>query len=238
MKKNIASSIWLPSRSVQLSFTLIELLVVISIIAVLAGLIVGIASTVNQKKTIARAQAQMHKLQTAIEAYKSKLGFYPPGNGRTYIDRTIRPVNQSAATNQLFYELTGTVFNGANLYTNVLGEQITAAQINSFFRVTGFANSAPTRGEVQNFCPVLTMEELANISAASTPVRVFAMPADGPLAIQSEEPGGKRRWMVPWCYDSSSTNRINADSYDLWIDINLGGKTNRICNWSESPLIM
>ncbi len=224
------------------AFTLIELLVVIGIIAILAAMVLGIGAMVGQKKTVARAQAQMHKLQTAIENYKSKMGFYPPGNGRTHIDRRQEAVNQSAARNQLFYELTGTVFNGTDRYTNVFGEVLTSAQINSYFNVTDFANSATSREEVQNFWSTVSPDELGNVntsaSALTLPVWVFVLPGDGPLAFQSQERDRRQRYVVPWCYDSSSTNRINADSYDLWIDIILGGKTNRICNWSDSPLVM
>ncbi len=222
----------------QAGFTLIELLVVISIIALLAALIVGLGGTLNQKKTIARAQAHMHKLQTAIEAYKAKMGFYPPSNVVTMADRTNAPINR-AARNALFYELTGTVFDGTSRYTSVFGEVLTSAQISSFLSVAGFANSGMSRDEVKNFCPDVSLEELGNVNSSATlPVRVFALPVDGPLSFRSLEPSGRQRWMVPWCYDSSSTNRMNADSYDLWIDIVVGGKTNRICNWSDSPLIM
>lgn len=223
------------------AFTLIELLVVISIIAVLAALILGIGGVVGQKKTIARAQTQMHKLQTAIEVYKARMGFYPPSTVVTLADRTNVPVNRSAR-NALFYELTGTVFDGASRYANVFGEVLNSVQINSYFNMTGFANTATSRDEVQSFCAPVGMDELGNINTSSSPltppVWVFVLPADGPLGFRSQEHGGKQRWVVPWCYDSSSTNRMNADSYDLWIDITIGGKTNRICNWSDAPLIM
>ena len=37
----------------------------------------------------------------------------------------------------------------------------------------------------------------------------------------------------PWRYDASSTNRHNPDSYDLWAEISIGGKTKIIGNWKE-----
>jgi hypothetical protein len=36
----------------------------------------------------------------------------------------------------------------------------------------------------------------------------------------------------PWRYNSSHpTNNLN--SYDLWVELKIGGKTNLICNWSK-----
>jgi len=37
----------------------------------------------------------------------------------------------------------------------------------------------------------------------------------------------------PWRYNSSNP-RYNPKSYDLWIDVTVGGKTNRVCNWSDT----
>ena len=39
----------------------------------------------------------------------------------------------------------------------------------------------------------------------------------------------------PWRYNSSNP-RYNPKSFDLWIDVIAGGKTNRICNWSDKPI--
>ena len=41
----------------------------------------------------------------------------------------------------------------------------------------------------------------------------------------------------PWRYNSSSPQH-NPKSFDLWIDLTAGAKTNRICNWSDTPLIV
>ena len=41
----------------------------------------------------------------------------------------------------------------------------------------------------------------------------------------------------PWRYVSSGPTN-NNDSYDLWVDIVIGNKTNRISNWSETPEIV
>src|SRR5437899_10327300 len=63
-----------------LAFTLIELLVVISIIALLASLIVGLARNAGQSNKRSRVQAEKDQVITAIEAYKAHFGHYPPDN--------------------------------------------------------------------------------------------------------------------------------------------------------------
>jgi hypothetical protein len=40
----------------------------------------------------------------------------------------------------------------------------------------------------------------------------------------------------PWNYNSSSPTN-NPREFDLWIDIPIGGKINRISNWSAKPIV-
>ena len=40
----------------------------------------------------------------------------------------------------------------------------------------------------------------------------------------------------PFCYMYPGTN--NPSSYDLWIDLRISGKTNRICNWKNAPFTL
>lgn len=58
-------------------FTLIELLVVMAIIAILAGLIIGIAGNVQKQAAKARARAEIGALETALERFKLDNGDYP-----------------------------------------------------------------------------------------------------------------------------------------------------------------
>ena len=41
----------------------------------------------------------------------------------------------------------------------------------------------------------------------------------------------------PWRYNSSNPTN-NPGHFDLWVDIILSGKTNRISNWSAKPQIV
>jgi prepilin-type N-terminal cleavage/methylation domain-containing protein len=58
-------------------FTLIELLTVMAVIAILAGLILSISGYAEKKGALARAQAEIGALSTALEAYKTDNGAYP-----------------------------------------------------------------------------------------------------------------------------------------------------------------
>jgi hypothetical protein len=184
----------------------------------------------NYKKTISRAQSQLAQLETAIESFKAKQGTYPPGNGWTPADNLLR---FSAATNQLYYELTGAQAAGAS-FTSATRELISTATINAFFNVGGFMNASPDAGEIKNYFLSVSPADLANINTVAAPVRVFIFPAKGPRNLKDAD----GRIVSPWCYDTSSTNRVNLNSYDLWVDLILRGKTNRICNWSRTPLIV
>ena len=84
-------------------FTLIELLVVIGIMALLAALVLPVVGAVKKHQYIYHAQAEMAKLETAIDRYKAAYGFYPPDN---HVSST-----SQAVVNQLYYELVGTTNN-------------------------------------------------------------------------------------------------------------------------------
>lgn len=203
------------------AFTLIELLVVIAIIGIIAALVAGLAAKAKIGRTRARVQVELQQLETAIDSYKEKKGFYPPSNGNT----------NNVFTNQLFYELTGTIFNPdpANDFQTINGsEKIKVQDIKNFFNADGFANSstAADRSEVKNFFPGLKSSQYAEISS-SPDVEVLVVPVEGPNDI---EVNGKK--INPWRYNSR-TPVHNPDSYDLWAEIILAGKTNIIGNWKE-----
>ena len=55
----------------------------------------------------------------------------------------------------------------------------------------------------------------------------------GPLTYSG--PNGAK--INPWRYNASSP-KYNAATFDLWMDVMVGDKTNRICNWSDKPLVV
>jgi prepilin-type N-terminal cleavage/methylation domain-containing protein len=216
------------------AFTLIELLVVIGIIAVLASLLLPVAGAVKRKAMIQTTQAQLAQLETAIERYKSAYGFYPPDS----------PQN-SNLINQLYYELVGTTnvagANGTPLYQSLDNASVPLAggQVNSAFGVSGFMNCSKSGTDesskpATDFLPDLRPNQMVqNYTNNNVPLTLLVASAGGPdLAYK---PLGVQD-MNPWRYNSSSPAN-NPGSYDLWMQLDISGTTNLICNWSKQPQI-
>jgi prepilin-type N-terminal cleavage/methylation domain-containing protein len=220
-----------------LAFTLIELLTVIAVIAVIAALILPVGSAVRRQAFIHNAQAQMSQLQTALERYKSAYGFYPPAS------------LNGPLTNQLYYELVGTTNIApptalAPIY-QPLGnpsQQLTASQVNGAFGVNGFMNCAKPGGDesaqpARNFLPDLNTNQISAVTVGGTPVNLLVTPSGGP--DPSYNPLGPlppdHIGSNPWRYGYPGTN--NPGSYDLWIQLDIAGSSNLICNWTKSVQI-
>lgn len=224
-----------PIRNPQsaIAFTLIELLVVIAIIATLAALLMPAASAIEKKALIQRAQSEMSQLETAINSYHAKFGYYPPGNG-----------SGNAFPNQLYYELSGTTSTNQNnnVYYTTLdnSSEIPTNIISSRFGVTGFMNCSKGSGDdaivAQDFLPSLKPGQIGtstNGDGTATYIITTAVHSDSiyrPLPGFSTLAGD---FANPWRYVCPGTN--NPDSYDLWVQIYVGGKTNLICNWFNQP---
>ena len=58
-------------------FTLVELMTAVAIIAILVGLVFGIAGYAMRKASHARAVADMEKIKNALEEYRLDFGVYP-----------------------------------------------------------------------------------------------------------------------------------------------------------------
>src|SRR5438552_3445079 len=85
-----------PARTIRPSsfraegaMTIIELLVVIIIILILAGLILSIASYVQNKGKRARAETEIAAISAALESYKADNGIYPANNATNSLDSTM-----------------------------------------------------------------------------------------------------------------------------------------------------
>ena len=59
------------------AFTLVEMLTVMAVIAILAGLIVGIQAFAQKKAALTRAEGEIRTYATACEGYKADEGGYP-----------------------------------------------------------------------------------------------------------------------------------------------------------------
>jgi len=224
----------------RIAFTLVELLVVLAVISILASLIFPIAGAVTKTKQVKTAQTQLKALELAIDGYKTKLGYYPPDN------------TNNPAINQLYFELLGTTNNGPGTPT-VWGTLDGSAQIGTTttpnfttvfgIGVSSIANSS-TRAHSDD-----------NSSAAGTFLNNLSPNLYGPYSLtnapqvkllccsvlwpqdKTPAPVPGNPTLNPFCYVSSHPTN-NATSYDLWVDLVIKGKTNRICNWSTQPIVL
>lgn len=223
-------------------FTLIELLVVIAVMGILAALIFPVTRAVSRNKVRSRTRTEMEQVATAIEIYKAKRGHYPPDN--------VNPLTKAAnpSTNQLYYELVGTTNwpgpNQTTVYQTSDGRsQITSSAISSAFGtgVSGFVNSSSGGGGEEGSTVVnclksgLQASQVADLGTTGIKVLVGSVPL--PPNLAGVYPGTAAGGYCAWRYVSSNPTN-NPNSYDLWIDVVLDGKTNRICNWSRSAVIV
>jgi len=215
-------------------FTLIELLVVISIIGVLAAFTIPVLKSVKaaQYKKVARGELEF--LQTALENYKAKYGFYPPGNQNAASSGYI-----PAMFSQLYYELSGVTRDSvANTFTTLDGSStISAANYYSAYHVDGILNSTKGSGEddtkAKNFLSGLRQKETYTyLTNNLIPTTALVTSVGGPDATY--QPLGASG-LNPFRYVYPGVN--NPGSYDLWVQLVINGKTNLICNWSRQVII-
>ena len=215
---------------------MIEMLVVIAIIAIIAGLVLAGAGAIQKSARTKRVQTELATLVTAIENYKTKLGFYPPDNPS---DATRPP---------LFYELTGTSITltagTPTAYTSgVTGETLTPAQLTNTVYPTvmpnapiiGFANASDGSTPVQNFLTGMSINGMTGKLVTAGVTNTFlGVQVKGPLSINTVD----QKQLTPWSYVAKTSTHSptnNPGTFDLWVDITLGGKNYRVSNWSKDP---
>ena len=190
-------------------FTLIEMLVVIGVIAILAGLILAALPAVKGNANRKRVKMELNKIETAINSYKAKKAVFPPDN----------PDTNYWWRSPLFYELTGTLQLQNGNYQSLFAPgdgDLTPAQIKTAFGMDGFLNTGPEKDEVDNFFKAALTPSLIGQDGD---VKILIAPYKGP--------GGE---MGRWYYNSSKPVH-NPGEYDLWTEIEMGGKREIIGNW-------
>ncbi len=216
------------------AFTLIELLVVIAIMAVLAALIIPITGVVTRHKLRSRTKAELNLIASAIQNYKSQKGYYPPDNPRN-----------GNFLNQLYYELSGTTYNNG-LYTTLDGNStLNPALISGPLYGKGFqgiVNTTKGGGDegmaAQKYIRDLKPAQVAELKSG-VKILVGSVGWENPASQWVQvSPGGPalKPGLAPICYVSTNPTN-NPNSFDLWIDIMVQGRTNRICNWSDDPIV-
>jgi prepilin-type N-terminal cleavage/methylation domain-containing protein len=222
------------TRHPSLAFTLIEMLIVVAIMATLAALTFPILGAVKRNAIRTRAMGGVKQLETAIEAYKDKFGHYPPDNGGFF------------STNQLYFELLGTtnIPVPAVHYVTLDGSAgMAASDFVTVFgpNVSGFMNcSLPGNGDeaptgMSFFKGGLKANQFMAVIINGATNWALGTVLEGPVPFM--QPGVNGQQFNPWRYNSSNP-RYNSKSFDLWIDVMVGGKTNRVCNWSDQPLVV
>jgi len=208
-------------RTGQRAFTLVEMMVVISIIGVLAAMVVGLAGGATRQSRMKRVKADLQNIMTGIDRFKTKYGTYPPDNGRPAIASGF-----IAGTNQLFYELVGSVHRlnpttqKSEFYVPQLGLTLTQDQIKTWFGVDGFVNATEDMKDVVNFLPNFKTNDVARIPQTGGATILG-------LRVPVQNPGGGENF---WYYRSTNPTN-NPTSYDLWAVVVIGKQTNIIGNW-------
>jgi type II secretory pathway pseudopilin PulG len=229
-----------PQAAAAAAFTLVELLIVIATIGILAAFLIPVFGSVSRHAVIQRAQSEREQIETAIQNYYSYYGFYPPGNAAA--SAQFLP---AALTNQLYYELEGTTPNVSGSNTNYTtldsASSVLAPTVKTAFGVSSFMNY--TRGNTEDSKPAkdflqgLPAARMATLTVGANSANLLVTAANSDDSYQPL-PGVKTaigRNANPWRYLCPGIN--NPQSYDLWVQIFIGGKTNLICNWKPDQQI-
>jgi len=225
----------LTNRVRPAGFTLIELMIVISIIAILAAMLFPAGAAIKRRAQFRKARTELIQLETAIGVYKSRNGYFPPDN------------RQNPALNPLYFELKGTKLTGSTYQT--LDNRIALANtdVSTAFGggVTGFMNctrgggddTAPAQDYLKDLKPGQYLMGVYGGKTNALLVCSVQWSKDLPPVVAGFTPNDSSVYPNPWRYNSSSPTN-NVGQYDLWVDLIVSGKTNRISNWSRVPQIV
>ena len=200
------------------AFTLIELLVVIAVIAVIAGFTFPVLKGVKITQFRRTASGELEQIAAALDNYKAKYGFYPPAN----TNNSLLP--------PLYSELVGTRTpdNGATFF--MLNGS--AASPPGIFYLGGYINCTKASGEdavvAKNFLPGLKQNRIGVFGVTNVLITSVRGPDAGYMPMGVAD-------VNPFRYRYPGTN--NPNSYDLWLQLVISGKTNLICNWSRQVQI-
>jgi hypothetical protein len=165
---------------------------------------------------------QRELLVSGIEAYRKALGTYPP-------DHIIcqNPLRVDAVTNQLLYELLGTVHDATNeIFTPPHFPGIQSPLIRRFFGTEGFKNSVEWSDQLRHFLDVTNVAVIV-VKPHPDPVGLAGIwpnweGMDSDL-FQDIDP-------FSWRYISSLPIH-NVGKFDLWLEIKTRQTNIVVKNW-------
>lgn len=220
------------------AFTLIELLTVIAVMTILAAFSLVVVGAISRHKYISVATAELGQIQSALEDYKAKYGVYPPSNANptgTYAS----PVTNSLLP-QLYYELCGVTNNNGTYVTLDGSAQIPAGSVQQAFGVGGFVNCSKGSGDegtvAKNFLLGLRQTQMGTVNDNGVAITNLITSVGGRDAVYTPLgllPGNPSVNPIRYVYPGVN----NPNSYDLWVQLRISGKTNLICNWSKNVII-
>lgn len=209
-----------------------EMLVVIGVIAILASMTVGVVSLAKTSSQEKRIEGQLNKLVTAIEQYKSKVGYYPPdhqltgANGQPRFDSRGRPL-VNPVMNPLYYELSGVVVDiNAKTFTAVgdpIEHSLSPGQVTSWFGANGFQNSGRDLASVPSVFNGFKDSDYRLVDGSTIngspagSAKLLTVPVDWARQFENSNPLGKTTLNV-WKYNSSNPTN-NPTTFDLWAEI-------------------
>jgi prepilin-type N-terminal cleavage/methylation domain-containing protein len=219
----------------RLAFTLIELLVVMAVIAVLAAMIFPAAAIVKRKSAEKRIQTMLDSVASAIETYYANVKVYPPEN----------PINPALGyvsapeRNTLFYELSGVQLVGGAYQPAGGRGSITEANLRNFLQIGatefGMVNLARGSGDeskaAHNSLSGIRPTQYMEVREGGVDVMVLGVSDAGPLMFKD----ANERPINPFRYASARATN-NVGRFDLWVDVDISGKTYRFCNWNDKPI--
>jgi hypothetical protein len=197
---------------------------------VLAGITIPALSKVKQVQYRKAALAELKQLEAAIENFKAKYGAYPPSN-RNISGAGYDPLNYPP----LYYELSGVTRDASGNYTTLDGaSKISANDYSAAYGVAGIINctkgSAEDKVDAVNFLTGLKIKTNDAVTNNLKRTTVILTSVGGPDDNYTPQPLNASG-LNPFRYNS--TNPTNSpNSFDLWVDLVISGKTYRINNWS------
>ena len=118
-------------------------------------------------------------------------------------------------------------------------QSVDAGTLTTVFGAAGIVNCSHGSGEdavpAKNFLLGLKPGQLGNLPLAGGGAVALLISSVRGLDTQYQPVGQPDT--IPFCYNSVNPTN-NPGSYDLWIDLSIAHKTNRISNWSRQVQIL